>query len=532
MSLTQSERPEPWGAREEWIEDPVRISRILAVAEENRRRVVFRGADGERVVGRWGDLCWRADRALVAGVRLSSPVTCTLDLVLGVASFTVDESKRVPSRVHRSRARDHVRITCERTVRVWLRGDELETTTMNVSREGLALIEPREVEVGDRARVETDSTPPLFAIVRHVSAEAGTVGLELESPRAAQPSWDEYIRSARGWRTEENQASADEVYTLFERAGYLETGPSALSVSRESYLAAFDKRRRAPELAVQHSWPDADGLVYSLSGVRLYSRAWFGFHLAKRPGDCHGASKRELLRSAITEHHEALLQRPSADFVCTYIRDDARWSKLAFHEFASRYVPAKLAAQHAIVPWSFATTEPVPVSVDATVRRATSDERDQVAAWFARHHSQVFCAALDLGAEALAMDEIVNSWRSHGMDRAREVWSARRGDQQAYAISERVEPGVHFFEVLNSVRLLGDPELWPALLEYARTHFFAPPLARFVALVEPTARHDFAERGGTSLGKAVLNIYSREVIADLLEHVWELCGVGAETMAP
>ena len=188
------------------------------------------------------------------------------------------------------------------------------------------------------------STIPLVAEVRHVSDSdrpgEGLCGVCILPHTAAHAdSWQQEISSLFHSSTAEASfAAPEQLWKLYEESGYFELGGRSAS-EFEHLKAAFAnaslKLDRAPELGCRIIREHRGRTEAAMSLLRCWSGAWLLYQGARRQdGNPLALSGSAVLRDMFLHAYEVVQQSAQLRWHVTFIRKDARFSRLSNYEFA------------------------------------------------------------------------------------------------------------------------------------------------------------------------------------------------------
>ncbi len=384
-----------------------------------------------------------------------------------------------------------------------------------------------------------DGAPlPLDADVRLLfsagSDLADTAGTHVAPPPGeVRQRWMARIGELLSPRTRVGGVWSSDSWDLYERSGYFNlSGKSEahFPMLRDAFAITSSKVDAAPEIGCQVVWPSERGIEASLSLLRTYSRAWFGYQMARRkdePPD--GSAPRIVLREIHYRAYEHALADGDLDWVIGYVQEDARFSKLVHHHLPARHVGS---GEAAVVPFRALEVTSAGRRIgslpgNARVAPATEEEIRVLLARIQVIRPHAYREALDLVAERYSLDAVAVAWQRAGLRRERGTLMATENDRpMAAAVLETADPGLHLFGLLDCVRFYalrpGGEMAYAALLEASRVWFAKRARTRFALLLEGGGVEPSALSGITDLGAADLTILSAALVPNLLEHVFEV----------
>ncbi|NMO18615.1 PilZ domain-containing protein [Pyxidicoccus fallax] len=452
----------------------------------------------------------------------------------------------LPRRVEQVRHRAHRRVPAPASLRVrlplpgWL-GREREV--VDLSLEGLALrlpaaerltpgrvLHPIELLVGDARPVS------LRGEVRHVSAATdGTFlcGLRVEPLTPADAKrWRELVARALHPSTRTDGALAEDIWRLFIDSGYFNLAGKTAKWFEERHTTFIELGRRAADLGdllCEAVWTSERGAEATLSTMKPYRSLWLIHQLARRAGgsrfeDVPGQMLRDLYVH-IVEHARA---DPGCRWLAAYIESTVPFVRRSHVGFAERMASTGRVLLRPVRMIDVACDTPGGQQTDGLdVGPATAGERALLARELSRTRPASYLEALDLGLEALDLEDAARPWHAAGLERERHVVVARRGPTPvAAAVLEVGPPGTNPFRLLDSARLFplsaGGRDAFPALLDAARRWFASRGRDGFVFLaeedgdVEAARLHDEAPEA-----KPYLWIIAADLAPEFLEHIHE-----------
>lgn len=372
----------------------------------------------------------------------------------------------------------------------------------------------------------------LELVVRHVTrAPDGEERCGVRIEEVAGLEAGRWRRFVTGWlhpHTRSGKTWADASWSLYDRSGYFRLSskaPANFSHLRRAFAVTSRRLDFAPELGSQITWPSARGIEASLSLLRVYAGTSLIYQVARRKDESSPASGRTMLREINSHAFERLGSDPSQEWVLVFVQDDgARWSRLAYREFARDLPPSDDACVlHFDTLELRSARRPVQRAGALRVRPASSSEQSQLLERIRHDYPAAYAEALDLTEDRLELSELRAMWSAHGFRRRREILVAANGQPAAAAVLETAEEGLHLFGLLDSLRLYalipGGEGAFDALLEAARAWFHRQGKERFVLFAEHDGSRWKGRRGIQDLGGASLIAFSRRLLPEFLEHL-------------
>lgn len=322
----------------------------------------------------------------------------------------------------------------------------------------------------------------------------------------------------------------ESIWNLFEESGYFDISDQARSstdfqLMRSSFETAYKKIESAPHLGCLATYESPTRVETSISGLRAWTRSWFGTQLARNPTRPHIANSDSVpLRDIIYHVYERAGANPDLDWIVHYVRDDApSFSQALFRDLVLS-VPSACGVPFEV--WRLKVT----MLGDTTapdVHVATPRQVKKVLAKLGDLRPRPYLEALDLLPETFDQAELKREWDLHGLERDREMLVAvEDGQLVAAAVLETMEDGLHVYGLLDGVRLFelapGGRQQFSALLLGANEWFCSMGKSYFVCFDEDGVPEIMRSVGAESMGAAVTTFLPRLATTELLERVSEL----------
>ncbi len=366
------------------------------------------------------------------------------------------------------------------------------------------------------------------AEVRAVRTERGTAGLAVASnDLASSRAWSRLVRELLHERTRSWDYSADDLWDLYQDAGYLNLSgktPSDFAELKASFTDATQRLALAPDVGYHVLWPSERGVDAAVTNVLVYSRAHLGYQMAKRPGKTvGGVVGKEMLRDIHWHTLEEALASSKSDWWIGYVQASTRFSNLLFVEFQARF---RDPARECVVKF-----RPYQVDCSQACNRlstddfATQDEVEILCATIRAIRPEPYWKSQDLTPEHMDLAELTQTWGRVGLERERAVLVVREhGELKAALIADLGHPGLHIYGLLDVTRffaIAADGEKYrDRLLEMAKQWYASHARTSFKhfhedaePLVESADRID--------MGPASICIISMALIPDLLDYLFE-----------
>lgn len=446
-----------------------------------------------------------------------------------------------PTRIEQVRRRLHRRAPAPASLRVrlplpgWL-GREREVLDVSLAGLGLHLSPGEQLAPGRLLQPlvvlqEDGQALRLRAEVRHVSS--GRCGLRVEPlERADAEGWRELVTRALYPSTRTDGALVEGIWQLFTDSGYFNlAGRSAawFEERRTSFLELGRRAARLSDVLCEVVWPSERGVEATLSAMKPYRSVWLVHQLARRQGGSRfEAAPGQMLRDIYVRAVEHARADPGFRWLGAYIESTVPFIRRSHARFAEQLAgkaPVLLLPLRMIdVACDAPAAEHAP---DLDVGPATPAERALLVRELARTRPAPYVEALDLGPDALDLEDAARPWRAEGLERERHLLVARRqGTPLALAVLEVGPAGTNPFRLLDSARLfplspLGR-EAFPALLDAARRWYASRGRDGFVFLaeeegaVEAAGLHDEAPEA-----RPYLWLIPASLAPEFLEHLHE-----------
>ncbi|MBZ4418458.1 hypothetical protein [Myxococcus sp. RHSTA-1-4] len=332
--------------------------------------------------------------------------------------------------------------------------------------------------------------------------------------------------------TRTDGALVEEIWRLFIDSGYFELAGRSVAWFESRRASFIELGRRAPELSrllCQAAWTSERGVEATFSVMKPYRSLWLTHQLAKRQGGSRfervpGQMLRDLY-TCMVAHAQG---DPGFRWLAAYIESTVPFIHRAHVGFVERMAGTGRVLLRPLRMLD--VTCDAPSGQDARgleVGPATAGERALLAEEISRTRPACYVEALDLGPEALDLEEAARPWRAAGLERERHVVVARRGRTPVAAAVLEVGPlGTNPFRLLDSARLFplsaGGREAYPALLDAARRWYARRGRDGFVFLSEEDGDAEAARlRDEAPEAKPYLWVIPSDLAPGFLEHIHE-----------
>lgn len=444
----------------------------------------------------------------------------------------------LPKRVERVRRRRMPRVAARATLTAGFvhptYGFEIECPIVDVSEAGIGL----QIDHDDllcpgleltRVAIVRDGCELMnvAADIRSVRAERGNAGLAIRPQDAASSrAWGRLVRELLHERTRSWDYSADDLWTLYQDAGYLNLSgktPEDFAALKHSFTDATQRLALAPEVGYHVLWPSERGVDAAVTNVLVYSRAHLGYQMAKRPGKTvGGVVGKEMLRDIHWHTLEEALASSKSDWWIGYVQASTRFSNLLFVEFQARF---RDAARECVVPFRPYQVDCATPGVLDDEDFATLDEVETICATIRATRPLPYWKSQDLTPEHMNLADLKDTWARVGLERERAVLVVREeGEVKAALIADLGHPGLHIYGLLDVTRFFpiaadGDRYL-DRLLDKAKAWYASQGRTEFKHFHEGAAPlPDSPDR--IDMGPASICIISMELIPDLLDYLFE-----------
>lgn len=364
--------------------------------------------------------------------------------------------------------------------------------------------------------------------VKQVRVQRGTAGLAL---RADEPlrtrAWSRLVRELLHERTRSWDYNAEELWELYEDAGYLNLSgknPADFAELKAAFADATHRLSLAPEVGYHVLWPSERGVDAAVTNVLVYSRAHLGYQMAKRPGKTvGGAVGKEMLRDIHWHTLEEALASSQSDWWIGYVQASTRFSNLLFVEFQARFRDAARECVIPFRPYQVDCTD-VAAALDADAF-ATPDEIETLCMHIRATRPMPYWKSQDLTPEHMSLRDLKATWDRVGLQRERAVLAIREGGElKAAIVADLGHPGLHVYGLLDITRFYAvadDGERYlDRLLEMAKRWYAAHGRTNFKHFHEGAAPLPGAD-DRVDMGPASICIISMELIPDLLDYLFE-----------
>jgi hypothetical protein len=321
----------------------------------------------------------------------------------------------------------------------------------------------------------------------------------------------------------------EQIWDLYDASGYFGLDGrhgSDFAHLRKTFSETSQKLANAPQLSCRIVRQYCGQVQAAISLLRCWSTAWIGYQAARRP--MHGPlllSGNAVLRDMFVHAYESIRHLQNLRWHVSYIRKDARFSKLACFDFAT----SRLGTPHiAVVPFRAmrmsCATQPGFSNSRATVGLAQPNELQSILDAYARHFPEPYLDAYDLVAERFTLAAFASEWQQAGLLRRRVALVARHGTTPcAAAVLDMVEPGIHLVGLLDAVHVIAlnadGRRCFPALLTRVQEEFASHGRSEFV-LFEETGEPAYAlALGAIDMGEADQVFISAALTSEFLDHI-------------
>jgi hypothetical protein len=357
------------------------------------------------------------------------------------------------------------------------------------------------------------------------------VGLRLRPSSSADATrWEQVVGEALNPATQLGATWSEDSWDLYTQSGYFnlsnKSGPHFAAL-KAPFAAASRKLDAAPEVGCQVSWPSDRGIEASISVLKLYTHTWFGYQMAKLPGQpLDGTPGKDVLRDIHLRAYEHAASDPSLQWIMGFVQESARWSKLVHHDLPARHVDSGKACIHGFHAIELAA-RPAAATPGWDVGPAHPEERAALLARITRTRPWAYREALDLVPERFDLEDVRGPWRRAGFTRDRALLVVRRdGRALAAAVVEGADRGLHLFNLLDTARLYTmapDGELaFPALLEAVAGWHHARGRDTFCWLAEEGGLAQAARFSPRDLGRGFTTLLHTDLLPSFMEHVHEV----------
>ncbi|MFP2958025.1 hypothetical protein ACLEPN_09380 [Myxococcus sp. 1LA] len=322
----------------------------------------------------------------------------------------------------------------------------------------------------------------------------------------------------------------EQLWQLFIDSGYFNlAGRSAewFESRRAPFLELGRRASHLPGLLKQAVWRSERGVEATLSVMKPYRATWLVHQLARRQGGSRIAPAPGQMLRDLYAHAVAHAQGdPGIRWLASYIESTVPFVQRTHLRFARHAVGEGLLLPLKMLDVACAAPGGMPVS-GFELQPPNATERALFQDHMARTRPAAYVDALDLGPDALGLDDAARPWREAGLERERHLLVARRhGRPQALAVLEVGPPGANPFQLLDSVRLFplstAGRSAFPVLLNAARHWFARKARDSFVFLAEAEGDADAAGvPDDTSGARPYLWLIPATLASAFVEHVHE-----------
>jgi hypothetical protein len=372
--------------------------------------------------------------------------------------------------------------------------------------------------------------------VRHVSWNALTnellcgAAVDASAPEVADQWCQEISSLLNPDTTLATTGCADKLWDLYDESGYFGLGggrSEEFEHLKPMFSDAFDKLARAPSLGCCVVREYRGRIEATIALLQCWSGAWLAYQGARRQDNGHLAlSGNSTLREMFMHAYEIAQQDVNLRWHVTFIRNDARFTRLSNFDFAESHNDGENAA---IVPFralelSCSRSASLGTRQDVDISAARDHEILAVCAALAKRFPYAYLDAYDLVAERCSLVATKGRWAKAGLARDRAILVARRQDIPfAAAIMDFAEQGVHLVGLLDSVHLVllhpEGTECFPDLLRVAQQYYAVHGCRKFV-LFEETGVPDYLEQFDVrDMGEANQVFFAASLTSEFLDYV-------------
>jgi hypothetical protein len=556
-------RPADPVVEEETIDDRKRIRGLLHTLFGNRcsgrlhipgkRMRSIRIAAGRLEPESEAPLQWECEEPWPA-----PPFVLTIDGYTSLIEFNVDRASEIdgflavpiPTRLRRVRSRSQRRIQTRGEVTLTFSHPSwpelhVRRRVRDVSLDGLQIVCSTIKDViypGMRIPEATVTwndrmVTTVAAEVRHVAddidGEAELAGLRLTfHDEHDRVHFREQVNALLHPNTRADGTWAQQLWDLYRASGYLELSQKSepeFVMLKEAFSNASTRLARS-DLGSQVVWPSSRGLEASLSILRCYERGSFIYQLARRQGRVPMRFPgRAILRDVYQHALEDLQRHAEIAWLIAWVQKAARFSRLVHVDMPQRYLTSGR-----VQIWQFHALEadvtgvaPSVVPPGVELAPASGGDLDRFLEHVHRTRTRHYIEAHDLSPDTFDQRRLREQWGEAGFHRGRQLWVARTGGRAvAYALLESADDGLHLFRLLDVVRLYTlEPDAgatFPALIDAARRWFAGQGKQRFICFAELSQVDALRGAGLHDLGEADAVLLPRQLLPELLEHVYEV----------
>ena len=376
---------------------------------------------------------------------------------------------------------------------------------------------------------------PITATVRHVTdldwAEVGCCGVSL-TVDAADPArlWYDELSTLLHSRTVNATATtAARLWDLYDDSGYFALGGRSsddYAHLKDDFARSSGKLADAPQLCSRIVSEHRGQIGATISLLQCWSSAWITYQIARRQEDTPLAlSGNAILRDLFLHAYERTQLEPALRWHVSYVRFDARFSRLAYFDFAQARVDDQTVS---IVPFRairVPCTYPQPIRTESVeVSCATPPEIDVILHELMMTYPVPYLEAYDFVRGRLTLNAAQEAWAAAGLTRRREILVAHvNGVPMAAAILDLVQSGIHLVGLLDSVHMVplhrDGTRHFGALLDSARDWYSGHGKKNFVLFEENGVPEYALGRGAVDLGEANQIFFAASLIPEFLDHV-------------
>lgn len=370
--------------------------------------------------------------------------------------------------------------------------------------------------------------------VRHRSpspyAESQMIGLALSgAPDVQAERWAREVENLLYPTTRSFGHDYQSLWELFEASGYFDLSGGRrqsqdFQMLRDAFESSYRRLAAAPHLGCLVSYESPTRVEATLAGLRVWTKSWFGLHMARNADRPHLVNSDSAPLKDIHFHvYERAGANEELEWLIGYVRDDAGFSKVLHREFVLS-MPGAVGVP--FEAWKLKVSMCNDTSF-SHVQPATTEQVGEVLAALQHKRPRAYLEAHDLEPETFYQDELRTEWEAHGLMRERTALVAiENGRIVAAAVLDAVEDGLHLYGLLDAARLFelepGGARHFPILLVAANEWFFAMGKSSFICFDELGRPDIMRSVSAKSLGSGMLTLLPRRATPDLLERISEL----------
>ncbi len=349
--------------------------------------------------------------------------------------------------------------------------------------------------------------------------------------QASKQNWEKIVNRYLHPNTGCDAIWTDEIWSLYQDSGYFRlSGKSPIDF--DDLRVDFGRTNRLldawPELGCRIVWFSESGVDATLSVTRQYKYTWLFHQLAKRRRMKNGDTSKGALGDVYRRAFEYMQAQQDFHWHLGYFEAGVGWHHRILSGFFDRYKNSPHVFIEPFRLMEFTCSQRLSFSGLYRIDTADDAETSQLLDWLNAHRPTVYREALDYVPERMGLDYMKAIMKGAGFASERKILVAgKNGRMVASAVCESGQNGLNLFRLYDGVRMFAlTPEghyAFGDLLEAAKLWYRGLGKKAFVLFDENNDKLHWLPTGKyQDLGKGSLAIYSKELIPDFLEYIQEI----------